>query len=1841
MCMKRRSTRKSRWTRGASAYVACLLGVLCTVASVDAQEENQPPRQVRAEQRAPAQGDEPGRPAQDQQSQQGQRRANRIDAFLEGLDPQMLNLSGAELDYEVVGDKLILRGNTRDLDLIQLVVRYLEGEIEQKELRIVTVNERDANDIARTIEQPLRDVFGRPNQRPEQELSVTALSPNVLLVSALPEHIDFIVQLVRQVDEVEDELPDPEQLVFQIKHRRASDVAEQLKEIIGKIREKQGATGAKGELQIIANDANNTIMVLAPESERQKIQRLLDEIDVEPVKGWGEVKLTLFPLLHSKANELANVIKELLTTKKEREAAEEMIYRLQVSKADPTTGEITDLAPIDLQKPTRILPDEGTNSLIVATVEENVGPLGELIRLLDGVPMAEDVGVRLFPLQYADVEKVASLLKEVFEAGEKLTQDPDGSGQGAVPDSVIGQALVYPVQISADARSNTLVVSGRQEHLVLVAQMVGELDRPAAAQKELRVVTVTQRDAGEIASTVEEVLNNVYFEPERRAEYEVSVTALSSNIVLISALPQHIEVAADLVRQVDSIEEALPRPEQIVFTIKYRKASKVAEQLEEIVTKLREKQGAKGDIQIIPNDASNTIMVLAPPADREKVQALLDGLDVEPVKGWGEVTLTLFPLIHSKAGELADTIEELLTSEEDTEAAEEVIYRLQISQALPTGERVKLPPIDLQKPTRILPDEGTNSLIVATVEENVGPVGELIRLLDGVPMAEEVGVKFFPLRFADAESISDTLREMFDEGKKLPEDPDGSGAEAVPEGLMGRALVYNISITADVRTNTLIVTGREEQLGLIELIIGELDRPATALKFPLRLIQLDHTDASQLGKLITELLDQRFEALEATGAGRAAIERERVFLSVDLRTNSLIISASEENYEEVLSIARQLDTKPARLFDQIRIIACKRLSAADLKEKIDELWQRKAELRREEELLEDLPIVVVDERSNALIIASSVEDYEEIERLIETLETQPLIDDTKLFKLEYADAAVLAGMLDELFEGMAGQSEAFEAPTIMPDPRSNALIIAATQDGMERAEDLIKRLDVEGGPQTAVFKVYPLEHASATQLAPRIQELFDARGEGQEISRTPIVILADEASNGLICSASRDDHEIIVDLLGLLDRPSSIARQFEIFPLKSAKAATVADKLESLFQSQAEGASGRADAIATQADERTNSIIVWASPSQMMNIAEVIGRLDTSAPAVEMMVKVIQLRQALAEDFADLLQRTVVGENAGGDDERAVIVSFLEKRPDGSKTLRKLLRQDIKIEADPRTNSLMVMAPSDSIDMLEAMIRDFDTIRPIRSEIRMFPLVNSDSEAMVDQLTELFEAEAGEGETKSQLVFGETLEEGDVASVGQELRFAADTRTNTLIAAGAEVDLRMVEELVRYLDSQEAEDRVVEVLQTKYVDPDQIASAIQGFNDQEQSVLGELDDEEARLRRMERQISVEAVGSEEEGGRSLIIGTSRQAYIETMDMIQELDRPEPQVMISVLIAEVKLTDNLEFGIEFAGQDLNFSEEAIVGPNGIIQGEDFDWVAGTQLGAAGSGLGFGFTFNGEDFSFLLHALEQDSRLEVLSRPILMVRNGEEGNITIADQIPFVESSQITEGGNINSVVGREDVGIVLTTTPHISPDGYVTIELSQEESSFSGENLQLTESVSQPIFSTREVDTNVTVRDGETVVIGGLINTRLSEGESRVPFLGDLPLLGALFRSTRVSKQKTELLIVMTVDVVRTHEDVRRVSIEQRDRYIESRELYHNPLLEGLRILPDESLLGPAEGRPGKPREESESPPDERGLYGPKPKTYGPAIRRPRPTSTTGRAVYGPEVARNEPGPVAE
>ena len=1395
--------------------------------------------------------------------------------------------------------------------------------------------------------------------------------------------------------------------------------------------------------------------------------------------------------------------------------------------------------------------------------------------------------------------------------------------------STVDPSLFVGQDIEIEQVGSDIILKGPKDAVdafVRLLEMVDDTER-----KDIEIVIVKQKDANEIAQSVQQAFNDAMASPTRLTEDELSITALNSKVLLVAALPEEMDRVLGLIELVDETEtEGLGDVKILNFTVKYRKATEVAEKLQEFITELREKRGisgAEGELQITPNNANNTITVIAPESERETIQSLIDTIDVEPAKDWSQLKLTIFPLLHSEANELAGTIEELIDTQEGSGNTEEALYRsLVVNKAGADGLITELPPIDLDMPLRILPNDDTNSLIVATADENVEPMGELIRLLDGVPMGVDFSVRLFPLRFASADSLATTLEDMFTEARDVPEDPDGSGSDGVPESGVGKALVHNIAISADERTNTLIVSGRPDQLMLVESVITELDQPAVAHKFPVDIVPLHNTEVTRIAKIIEELFDQRFEAAQSTGADSSALERERLYMTVDIRANAIIVSATQENVAEIRQIVSQLDTKPATSFDQIHIIPCTRLTAADLKEKIEELWQRKADLRSEAEQFQDEPVIVVDERSNALVVAASHEDYTEIAKLVATLEAQPKIDDTQLFELRYADATVMSEMLDELFQGLESASEDFQAPTIIPDPRSNALVVAASRDAMERVAEVLTRLDVEAGPQTATFEVYALAHTSAVKMSERMTELFDSRESGSDNAGTPIVILPVESSNSLVCSASRDDHTVIVDLLSLLDKPSEIAKQFKIFPLKLARADAVAENLSSLFESQGSSSTGRADAIAVEAYERTNSLIVWASPSEMTNVEEMVGRLDSAEVGREMEVKVIQLHQALAEDFADQLQEVVIGD--GGDDEPALIVAFDETLADGTKRSRRMLRQDIKVQADVRTNSLMVMAPKQSIEMIEALIKDYDRIRPIQSEIRLFPLINSDAETMVEQLTDVFEP-SDDGEVRNQLFFGDgTMGEMDLASVGQTLRFAADTRTNTLIAAGAEIDLRMAADLISYLDSQDADDRKVEVYQAKYLDADKLADTVQSFVEDEQQPFQDIEGDEALSLRAERHVSVTSMtgGEEDEGSSTLLIGCGRRAYQRTMDMINQLDRPEPQVNLSVLIVEVQLNDSVDLGVEIAGQDLNFSENAILGPNGIVQGSDFDWITGTDLGAAGAGLGgFNFTVTGEDFGFLVRALQTDSRAEVLSRPVLMVRNGDEGEIRIADQIPVPTGSSLASGQS-QTTWDYKNAGIVLTATPHISPDGYVTIEFHQEISNFSGESVGMTEGITAPIITERTVDTMITIRDGETVVVGGLIQTRDSEGESKVPVLGDLPLVGPLFRTTSATKSRTELLVILTADVLVSDEDIRHASEYQRDSYALPDSVLTNPLMEGLRILPHEAGLGPEVDDGFGP---SEAPPtnqpyrsDDRGLYGPRPRTYGPHVPRTPASSTT-------------------
>jgi general secretion pathway protein D len=256
---------------------------------------------------------------------------------------------------------------------------------------------------------------------------------------------------------------------------------------------------------------------------------------------------------------------------------------------------------------------------------------------------------------------------------------------------------------------------------------------------------------------------------------------------------------------------------------------------------------------------------------------------------------------------------------------------------------------------------------------------------------------------------------------------------------------------------------------------------------------------------------------------------------------------------------------------------------------------------------------------------------------------------------------------------------------------------------------------------------------------------------------------------------------------------------------------------------------------------------------------------------------------------------------------------------------------------------------------------------------------------------------------------------------------------------------------------------------------------------------------------------------------SLLVRTSPKNYDRVKVILEELDRAVAQVLIKVLIAEVTHDKGSDIGTEFSVLNLRAS--------GLGQ------KVGTDFGLAKPSPGLVVQILEQDFTATIRALETAGKLDVLSRPYILASDNQLASILIGQEVPFITYSQLTDTGQINNTIQYTSIGIMLDVIPHINPDGLVILDVAPEISSLLKDtSVKISPDVSAPIFATRNAQTRVAIRDGQTVVIGGLMEDRKAETVEKVPLLGDIPLLGELFKRKREQKTKTELLIFLTPHV---------------------------------------------------------------------------------------------------------
>jgi general secretion pathway protein D len=487
-----------------------------------------------------------------------------------------------------------------------------------------------------------------------------------------------------------------------------------------------------------------------------------------------------------------------------------------------------------------------------------------------------------------------------------------------------------------------------------------------------------------------------------------------------------------------------------------------------------------------------------------------------------------------------------------------------------------------------------------------------------------------------------------------------------------------------------------------------------------------------------------------------------------------------------------------------------------------------------------------------------------------------------------------------------------------------------------------------------------------------------------------------------------------------------------------------------------------------------------------------------------------------------------------------------------SQIIRPFLATALHMATYPRTNSIMVTDTSSNIHHIAKIIQNLD-VPGSQEQVTLIVLSYASAEVLGEQITRIMD--------KSKVVSSQPGRSRTMPTIETGIKILTDVRTNSLIVVANAQDTATIERLAKQLDTQRP--RGTNNVHVVYLENAPAA-------DTAQSLTGAL----ANMRisgAIEGAQNVQVTA--DEGTNALIITASAQDFEVIAEIIQKLDIVREQVLVEMFIMEVSEDTLKEIGIDWATLD-----EAVADSVRFFGATNFgprvDFASGNLEGlAVGAWRGSGENVR---IGTILHALEKVSGVNILSTPHITTSNHQKAKIIVGKNIPYVIESRITETTDFltPTVIDRfeyKDVGISLDITPHISQGGLVRLEIESEFTKLI-EGVTGT-SVNTPTTAKRQAQTVVSIKSGSTIVIGGLIRDDKTTIEKKIPLLGDLPLVGGLFRFQRDQLQKTNLLIFITPHVLGNQEDLEQITEKKKNemksalKELEKKNNEHSQLFE--------------------------------------------------------------------------
>lgn len=500
--------------------------------------------------------------------------------------------------------------------------------------------------------------------------------------------------------------------------------------------------------------------------------------------------------------------------------------------------------------------------------------------------------------------------------------------------------------------------------------------------------------------------------------------------------------------------------------------------------------------------------------------------------------------------------------------------------------------------------------------------------------------------------------------------------------------------------------------------------------------------------------------------------------------------------------------------------------------------------------------------------------------------------------------------------------------------------------------------------------------------------------------------------------------------------------------------------------------------------------------------------------------------------------------------------------------LRPLAPQQAHMAAYAPSNAIIISDTAANIARIKRVIKSIDLSAVQKTDIIV--LEHASAEEIVRMLEQLKKTEAAKGKAQTKKII-----------------MVADKRTNSVLVSGDELERQRVKSLIKYLDTPLTQSGNVKVVYLEYAEAKTLSEVLSKVvkNMERISQGGQSKSKNQRVTN-KAGATIEA----DEGTNSLIITAEADVMQSLQAVIKRLDIRRAQVLVEAIIVEMIDDDGKKLGVDwlFLNDSGAYGSSTSSPVGGAIAEAAFETdsngdavdsrggIASVLGSTAGQVLGIGRLTDDLSFNVVITALQKSTEANILSTPSLLTLDNEEASIVVGQSIPFVTGSY-TSTGNSSSpnnpfqTVERENVGITLKVTPQINEGDSLVLAISQEVSNVLPTDGTLNGNL---ITSERKIDTKILADNGQTIVLGGLIEDNITESEQKVPLLGDIPFLGALFRSTSTNVGKKHLLVFIRPTIVRDKHEM-NAATAKKYRHIRQQQL--EEIEAGINLVDDNSL----------------------------------------------------------------